>query len=475
MTRITIKALISLIISTLLITVLNGCSQTNIETRNDQTTFKVKNAEIQQENMLRHIEELISEEYAGRMVGTEGNRLAEDYIVRNFEKLGLKGPTGIKGYKQYFKQGVILLKESPVLQIIDKSENVSTDFVYADDYIIRRLSSETTEVNIKAPLVLLESADMLVNKKADFKDKVILIPAKLNYLVGKLDFPADLAIKNNAKAVICEFDLSNNAQGLKYLRVTPLQESWQQPDYNPFIIVKSESFEKLKTAEQEGKMVHFESKATPMTYVDAANVVGIIPGTDPELEYSYIVIGAHFDHVGDNMNGTYNAGALDNASGPAAMLEIARIIKENKIAPKRPIAFIGFNGESSGFKGSRHFASSPLFSLGNAEMVNLDMVGASADVKLLLAKAPNTSSDMNAPRDALAKCAEELGIEYSVDFMGGSDHVSFAEIEVPSALVIHPDFKNGYHSPHDDIKDISGDRLEEVVRLVLYYLEEKAY
>ncbi|MDF2590993.1 MAG: peptidase family protein [Clostridia bacterium] len=463
------------IILVLLGSILIGCEQEHKEVVNKEPIINLKETEIRQEDMLRHIEELISEKYKGRMVGTEGNRLAEDYIVENFQKLGLKGPSGIKGYKQTYKQDVILLEEKPLLQTIDKSGNVSTDFDYVDDFIIRRLSSETTSVNMTSPLIMLESADMLINKNVDFEGKILLIPAKLSWLVGKPDYPADLAIKYNASAVICEFDLSDNVQGLKYLRVTPLQESWQQSDYKPFIFVESKTFDMLTEAEKTGKKVRFQSRATPLKFVDAANVIGIIPGTDPEFEYSYIIIGAHFDHVGDNLDGTYNAGALDNASGPAAMLEIARIIKENKIAPKRPIAFIGFNGESSGFKGSRHFVSNPLFSLGKAVMINLDMVGASADEKLLLAKAPNTSSAMSVPRNALAKYAEELGIDYITDFSGGSDHVSFAEIDVPSVMIIHPDFKNGYHSPHDTIEDISGDKLEEVVRLVLYYIQENAY
>ncbi len=452
-----------------------GCVQENKEQVSKETGASLKEVNIHQEDMLEHIEELISDKYKGRMVGTEGNRLAEDYIADHFKTLGLKVPSGMKDYKQYYKQNVILLEDKPLLQIVDKGGNVAADFDYVDDFIIRRLSSQTTEVNMTAPLHLFESADMFDNKNTVLKDKIILIPKNLSWIVGNPDFPADLAIKYNAHAVICEFDLSDNKQGLQYLRVTPLQESWQQSDYNPFLFAESNTFAKLAEAANADKRVHFQSRSTPNTYVDAANVIGIIPGTDPELEYSYIIIGAHFDHVGDNMDGTYNAGALDNASGPAAMLEIVRIIKENKVPPKRPIAFIGFNGESSGFRGSQHFISRPPFSLGKAVMINLDMVGASADVSLLLAKAPNGGSVMSAPRDALAKYAQELGIDHKKDISGGSDHVSFASIDIPSVLICHPDFKNGYHSPHDTIEDISGDRLEEVVRLVLYYIEDQAY
>lgn len=455
--------------------ILVSCGRGDILQANRESVLDLKGAEIHQADMLKHIEELISDRYKGRMVGTEGNHLAADYISDYFEKLGLKSPLDIKDYKQYYKQGVILLKDKPVLQIVDTDGKTSADFDYVDDFIVRRLSSRTTEVNMTAPLISLENTDILSNKDADCKGKVLLISAKQSWLVGKPDFPADLAIKYNASAVICEFDLSNNSQGLKYLRVTPLQESWQQADYNPFIFAESSTFSKLVEAEKAGKKIHFESKATPNTFVDAANVIGVIPGTDPKLEYSYIVIGAHFDHVGDNFDGTYNAGALDNASGPAALLEIARLIKENNVAPKRPIAFIGFNGESSGFVGSRHFINNPLFPLGKAVMINLDMVGASADVKLTISKTPSSIGAMSAPRDAMAKYAEELGIEHVTKSAGGSDHVSFADMGVPSVMLYCPDYANGYHSPHDTMEDISGEKLEEVVRLVLYYLQENAY
>jgi len=453
-----------------------GCTGNSAgATVSEEPSIVIRDAEISQAGLLKHVEELTSEKYKGRMVGTEGNRLAEDYIYDYFKKLGLESPPGIKDYKQFYKQGVILLEEKPLLQIIDKTGKISADFVYAEDFVLRRLSWQPEKVDMTAPLLLLENADMLPDKDTDLKGKLLLIPEKLDFLVGNPDFPADPAVKYNAGAVICEFNLEDNEHGLKYLRVTPLQESWQQAEYKPFIFAGQSTFSHLAEAAKAGSRVHFEGKASPMTYVDAANVVGIIPGTDPELEYSYIVIGAHFDHVGDNLNGTYNGGALDNASGPAVMLELARIIKESGIAPRRPIAFIGFNGESSGFVGSRHFVANPLFPLGKAIMINLDMVGASADVKLSLCKAPNTGSAMNAPRDELSGFAKELGIDHEVGFQGGSDHVSFAEQGIPSVMIYCPDYGSGYHSPHDTMEGISGDRLEEVVRLVLYYLEENAF
>ncbi|HYE09060.1 MAG TPA: hypothetical protein VEF53_02645, partial [Patescibacteria group bacterium] len=109
----------------LLVSMMAGCQQGNIEQVSNETAASIKDAEIRQDEMLNHIEELISDKYKGRMVGTEGNRLAEDYIYNYFKKLDLKSPSGIKDYKQFYKQGVILLEEKPVLQIVDRKGTAS--------------------------------------------------------------------------------------------------------------------------------------------------------------------------------------------------------------------------------------------------------------------------------------------------------------------------------------------------------------
>ena len=87
------KLILPLILLLLFSLIAAGCVQRNIEPSLKETGFSIKEADIRQDNMLKHIEELISDKYKGRMVGTEGNRLAADYICDYFEKLDLKVPS----------------------------------------------------------------------------------------------------------------------------------------------------------------------------------------------------------------------------------------------------------------------------------------------------------------------------------------------------------------------------------------------
>jgi aminopeptidase YwaD len=176
------------------------------------------------------------------------------------------------------------------------------------------------------------------------------------------------------------------------------------------------------------------------------------------------------------MDGTYNVGVLDNASDPSAMLEIAKIIKENKVQPLKSILFIAFNGESSSQRESKYYAENPIYPMDKAVMINLDMAGSAREMPLLIANPENKSStENNALNETFAGYAEKLSIDYTIGNESGSDHLSFAAKDVPSVLLTHLDFENGYHSPQDMIDKISGSRLSEVVKLILFYIQNKAY
>ena len=111
--------------------------------------------------------------------------------------------------------------------------------------------------------------------------------------------------------------------------------------------------------------------------VEAPNVAGMLPGSDPKLKDEYVIMSAHLDHVGVGraINGdtVYN-GAMDDASGIASILEIARIMKESGAKPKRSILFLAVAGEEKGELGSRYFASRPTVDRKHIVAdINLDM------------------------------------------------------------------------------------------------------
>ncbi len=113
------------------------------------------------------------------------------------------------------------------------------------------------------------------------------------------------------------------------------------------------------------------------------NIIGILPGNDPELKNEYIVIGAHYDHVGygkpSNSRGgvgQIHNGADDNASGTAALLEIIQAISQHKEVPRRSLMFVFWDAEEMGLLGSKYWVNHPNIPLDQIVIyLNMDMVG----------------------------------------------------------------------------------------------------
>jgi Zn-dependent M28 family amino/carboxypeptidase len=113
--------------------------------------------------------------------------------------------------------------------------------------------------------------------------------------------------------------------------------------------------------------------------ISERNVIGMIPGNDPGLKDQYIIISAHFDHIGISRGGladSINNGADDNAAGTCTLLGIAKTIKEKQINPGRSIIFAVFSGEEAGMRGSRYFVSnSPVNPSNIYADLNFEMTG----------------------------------------------------------------------------------------------------
>jgi len=202
------------------------------------------------------------------------------------------------------------------------------------------------------------------------------------------------------------------------------------------------------------------------------NVVGFLPGSDPQLRGEYVVVGAHFDHLGRSSIGALDLdrknvirrGADDNASGTAAVLELARLFS---ISPaKRSLLFVTFSGEELGLLGSEYFvANSPLPLDSSVAMVNFDMVGRLRDDKLivygvatatelpvLLDSANASASSAQPPAQPLWRTP--LRITALGDGYGPSDHSSFYSRKIP-VLHFFTDLHEDYHSAGDVVSKIN--------------------
>ncbi len=116
--------------------------------------------------------------------------------------------------------------------------------------------------------------------------------------------------------------------------------------------------------------------ATKISQAKSENVVGVLPGSDPDLKNEYVVVSAHLDHLGfgEPVNGDriYN-GAMDDASGDASLIEIARAMRDSGTKPNRSILFLSVTGEEKGLLGSQYFAGHPTMSVTIVADINMDM------------------------------------------------------------------------------------------------------
>ena len=189
--------------------------------------------------------------------------------------------------------------------------------------------------------------------------------------------------------------------------------------------------------------------------VSMANVIGMIPGVNRSLSNRPVIIGAHYDHLGiDIESGRHYPGADDNAAGIAAMIEVARQLAR-AFTPQRPILFVAFSGEESGLLGSQHFVNDPPAGFTAADfyaMINLDAVGR-LDGRDLQVFATDSAYEW-------PFMAQGIGFTIGVNStfppntIASSDHVSFLNAGIPAIHLF-----SGVHADYHQVSD-SADKLD---------------
>src|SRR5262245_50483563 len=202
------------------------------------------------------------------------------------------------------------------------------------------------------------------------------------------------------------------------------------------------------------------------------NIIGALPGSDPALKNEWVVVGAHYDHLGlgdshslaPSLIGQIHHGADDNASGSSGVIEVANVVSKDKAAFKRSILFMTFAGEELGLLGSNYFVNHPTIPLENVMgMINLDMIGRVTN-DLLFVEGVGTSPQFKPWIEEFNKSVG-LKVDYSNSGFGGSDHMSFNIKKIPVIFFfsgLHPD----YHKPSDTYDKINAPGAIKVLTLV---------
>ncbi len=395
-----------------------------------------------------HLRFLASDEMLGRKTGEQTNLVAARYVAEQFRALGLKMPSGQSSYLQKvpFKNS----KPANEGTITVGSETIKI----LDDFIV--LEGKAADLKDVAVVFVGYGASEEDYNNLDVKGKIVI--AQLG--TPKTEKPFEAIQASEAKT-----KLAADKGAAALVEMFTAQMPWR--NIVRFFNAQRLTLDTKKEGEKESTMPHIwvSSTKAPLFAKDklntlslktsekadisviSYNVVGILEGSDPTLKNEYIILSAHFDHVGTSRKGSpnYNAadtifnGARDNAFGVTAVLCAAKSLTQTK--PKRSIVFIGFTGEEIGLLGSQYYADNPLVPLKQC-VFNLDCDGAGYNDVTLLTTIGLGRTDC---KPELEKAAAAFGLKMIDDpvpeqnLFDRSDNVSFARKGVP-ALDFAPGF-----------------------------------
>ena len=424
---------------------------------------------------ITHIRFLADDRLEGREVGTAGAHCAAEYIAAQFSHIGLEPAGEADTFFQPFpiRKGTTVGADN-TLEVSGRSYRLESEWVPLGFSANRKL---------EAPLVYGEYGITQANgsddpyEHLDLEGKIVVVEW------GDPDAPHGESIRADPhfKAISAA---DHNATGIIVL----LPEGWSPrlPDDEiratlgiPAIVVHAGLANSLRTAANNNSVARLHTEVHTTT-AEARNVVALIPGTHPTLRDEVIIVGAHYDHLGFGGEGSLSPdsrevhnGADDNASGGAALIEIARTIIAGK-SLDRTALFIAFTGEEKGLWGSGHFVRDPTVDLSNSVgMLNLDMVGR-MDGDALTIFGFGTAQEWDQVVDeANLDLDQPLDISKAPDGYGPSDHSSFYGEGIP-VLHLFTGTHEDYHRPSDDWQLINSSGLDRVVALTAGIVEQLA-
>ena len=463
--------------------------------------------EISAQRYIDDVRFLASDSLKGRGTGTPELEKAAKYIAQQFHKAGLQ-PIDGKSYAQAFTVSInshlgplnrleySIGSEKQSLRIgqdftpfnFSGNGKVSGEIVFAGYGITAREYNydDYANVNVRDKIVLV-----LRHEPQEF-DAHSVFEGKAYSEHSQLFSKAANAKFHGARAILFVNDASTHSGSDDHLEKFGAEVSPASPGL-PFLQVRVQVVEKWFAAagksmpgiiEQIDKDLHTQSFAFPSNVTVALqtdvrrdrktvhNVMGYLPGTNAGTNAEYVVIGAHYDHLGlgqqfslaPGMAGTVHPGADDNASGTAGVLTLARWFSTQP-KQKRGILFMAYAGEELGLLGSSYYVNHPLLPLDRAvAMINMDMIGRIRNGKVFVGGA-GTGSRL---KELLETVMPKYQIQMDATELGGygsSDHTSFTTKQVP-VLFFFSGLHGDYHRPSDTWDKIDGESAVKLLHAV---------
>ncbi|MCK5391130.1 MAG: M28 family peptidase [Deltaproteobacteria bacterium] len=460
-----------------------------------------ENEQLTPESIISHIRYLASDELEGRMSGTPGADKAAEYISSEFKKAGLKPLGDDNSYFQKFSftKGITLGEQNKLEFEIDK---LKTDLKLGHDFYTLSFSSSgqfSGEVvfagyGISAPE--LEYDDY---KGIYVRDKIVLVlrytPEGYDaespfYDYAALRYKAMNAREKGAKAIIFvtpysqdeEEDLTSIGRDLSYsdsgiqslilkrekaqelllnsgTNLKKLEQNLADKNNSSFLIPITKAVIKTELIEEKG---------------ESSNVIGLLEGSDPVLKNEFIVIGAHYDHIGlgqrdsrannNKTEGGIHNGADDNASGVAGLIELSEFFSCREKPLKKSLVFIAFSAEELGLIGASYYVDNPKVPLDKTiAMINMDMIGRLDKDKLTVFGVGSSPGWKELVNEANTGFNFEISLNNS-GFAPSDQSVFFAK-KIP-VLHFFTGLHADYHAPSDDWEKINPAGERKVLKLI---------
>jgi len=459
-----------------------------------------------------HMTFLADDLMEGREAGTRGYDLAANYVASQYAQLGLK--PGVEGGKYLQRVPMLAFRAAGEGAFsVTGADGKATELKFGEDYLPAAQANKA-DLSVSAPVVFVGYGVVAPNQGRDdyagldVKGKIVIIlggapsafqtEERAHY--GNATVKRVEAAKRGAVGLIT-LSTPSGEKRRPFERGVGGYKSWRMTwrDAKDVAYVRGETAPSLGSISQKGAAKLFAADAlaaamaaseTPAGLVkgfdlgvtasvalkseiekrESSNVVGVIEGSDPKLKAETIVLSAHLDHIGISENAKpgadrINNGALDNASGIATLLEVARGFKNAPARPKRSIVLLAVTAEEKGLIGSEYYANNPTVPKADiAANVNLDMPILLYDFQDVIA----FGAERSTIGATVEKAAGRVGIGLSADplpeegLFTRSDHYRFVEQGIPSVFLM-TGFKNGgekgfktflathYHNPGDDL------------------------
>ncbi len=437
-----------------------------------------------------HVTYLASDSMKGRKSGTPEARQAAAYIAEAFKKAGLK-PLGDEGFQYFDVITSVRLTDGNFFKTGDKSFKIKEDYIplsfsanglveaevvfagfgfHIDSDTLKWDDFKAADVKGKWVLILMGDPENDPHGGRFYKDSKLRRKALLASDAGAAGviFVAGPQYDETDKLMALRYDQSSSGSTIPVLQVKRNVANILLKDKTVAALEKS-LIEKMAPVSYNTGVVAKIQTALEQVKVKTQNVVALLPGTTYPDEY--VVIGAHYDHLGyggwgsgsrkPDLHEIHN-GADDNASGTASLMELAEYFSTSPQKPKRSILFMAFGAEEMGLLGSKFFTSHPLIDLKKIRlMINMDMVGRlNPHSKTLTVGGTGTAKNLE---ETLKKLAAHRAFKFkaSPEGFGPSDHASFYVKDIP-VLFLFTGSHEDYHTPTDDVEKINFEGMKAI-------------